>query len=104
MRHPRTSGRCCDLALIPARAATLSIGSRRLEENRKLSREEPEYEILDTGVFDKDEYFDVTIVYAKQNARDIFIRIDITNRFDKEAEITVLPLIPAGRHTDRRRV
>src|SRR5256885_12374667 len=48
-----------------------------LEENRRRSREEPEYEILDTGVFDKDEYFDVTISYAKQNARDIFIRIDI---------------------------
>ena len=51
-----------------------------LEENRKRSREEPEYEILDTGVFDKDEYFDVTITYAKQNARDIFIRIDVRRR------------------------
>src|SRR5260221_11853346 len=64
-----------------------------LEENRKRSREEPEYEILDTGVFDNDEYFDVTIAYAKQNARDIFIRIDIHNRYNKEAEITVLPTL-----------
>jgi hypothetical protein len=64
-----------------------------LEENRKRSREEPEYEILDTGVFDKDEYFDVTISYAKQNSRDIFIRIDIRNRYHKAADITVLPTL-----------
>src|SRR6201985_1230359 len=64
-----------------------------LEENRKRSREEPEYEILDTGVFDTDEYFDVTIRYAKQNARDMFIRIDLHNRHNKAAEITVLPTL-----------
>src|ERR1700733_5535204 len=62
-----------------------------VEENRRRSREEPEYEILDTGVFDGEEYFDVTISYAKQHSRDIFIRIDIHNRHDKRAEITVLP-------------
>ncbi len=39
-----------------------------IEENRRRSREEPEYEILDTGVFDNEDYFDVTIRYAKQNA------------------------------------
>ncbi|WP_431212706.1 hypothetical protein ACQ86N_44715 [Puia sp. P3] len=64
-----------------------------LEENRKRSRDEPEYEILDTGVFDNDEYFDVTITYAKQNARDVFIRIDIQNRYTEEAPITVLPTL-----------
>ena len=64
-----------------------------LEENRKRSKEEPEYEILDTGVFDKDEYFDVHITYAKQNAKDIFIRINLHNRGPKEAEITVLPTL-----------
>jgi len=64
-----------------------------LEENRKRSREEPEYEILDTGVFDNNEYFDVTICYAKQNARDIFIRIDIRNRHTKKADITILPTL-----------
>jgi hypothetical protein len=63
------------------------------EENRRRSKEEPEFEILDTGVFDKDEYFDVTIRYAKQNSRDISIRIDIHNRHDKKAEITVLPTL-----------
>ena len=64
-----------------------------LDENRKRSKEEPEYEILDTGVFDKDEYFDVKVTYAKQHARDIFIRIDIHNRYTKAADITVLPTL-----------
>ena len=61
--------------------------------NRGRSMLEPEYEILDTGVFDKDEYFDVNVTYAKQNPQDIFIRIDITNRNDKTAAITVLPTL-----------
>jgi hypothetical protein len=64
-----------------------------LEENRRRSKEEPEYEILDTGVFDNDEYFDVLVSYAKQNSRDIYIRIEIRNRFRKPADITVLPTL-----------
>ncbi|HMH34993.1 MAG TPA: hypothetical protein VK543_18285, partial [Puia sp.] len=48
---------------------------------------------LDTGVFDKNEYFDVTVTYAKQNAKDIFIKINILNRFTEAAEITVLPTL-----------
>jgi hypothetical protein len=64
-----------------------------LEENRKRSKEEPEYELLDTGVFDKDEYFDVHVTYAKQNSKDIFIRINIQNRAAVAAEITVLPTL-----------
>jgi len=63
------------------------------EENRKRSRLEPEYEILDTGVFDNNQYFDVLITYAKQGAQDIFIKIDITNRYSKPADITVLPTL-----------
>src|SRR6478735_8513589 len=64
-----------------------------LQENRKRSKQETEYEILDTGVFDKNEYFDVLITYAKQHTHDIFIKIDITNRHTKPAEITVLPTL-----------
>ena len=64
-----------------------------LEENRKRSREDPEYEILDTGVFDQDAYFDVKVTYAKQNAKDIFIRIEVTNRGQEDADITVLPTL-----------
>ena len=60
-------------------------------ENKNLSKLDPEYEILDTGVFDNNEYFDVLVTYAKQDANDIFIKISITNRSDKSADITVLP-------------
>jgi hypothetical protein len=63
------------------------------EENRKRSKLEPEYEILDTGIFNNNEYFDVKITYAKQGPTDIFIKIDITNRFNKSAEISVLPTL-----------
>lgn len=61
--------------------------------NKWRSKTEPEYEILDTGVFDHNEYFDVKITYAKQSPQDIFIKIDITNRFHKTAPITVLPTL-----------
>ncbi len=67
------------------------------EELRKLNRErgetDPEYEILDTGVFDDNRYFDVLVTYAKEDDRDIFIRIDITNRYSKAAKLTVLPTL-----------
>lgn len=63
------------------------------DENRKRSKLEPEYELLDTGVFDKDRYFDIKITYAKQSKKDIAIRIDITNRGDLAAPITVLPTL-----------
>lgn len=64
-----------------------------LNKNRSRSKAEPEYEILDTGVFDNDEYFDVRVTYAKQNPQDIFIKIDIANRSKKEAPLTVLPTL-----------
>ncbi len=63
------------------------------EENQKLSKDDPEYEILDTGIFNNNQYFDVLVTYAKQSAQDIFIKIDITNRYSKSAEITVLPTL-----------
>src|ERR1700712_3749593 len=63
------------------------------EENRKRGRYEPEYEILDTGIFDNSQYFDVMVTYAKQGVQDIFIKIDITNRYSRAADITVLPTL-----------
>ncbi len=63
------------------------------EENKKRNKHDPEYEILDTGVFDNSQYFDVLVTYAKQSAQDIFIKIDITNRYSKSAELTVLPTL-----------
>jgi hypothetical protein len=62
-------------------------------ENRNRTKLEPEYEILDTGIFNNDEYFDVLLTYAKQDDEDIFIKIDITNRFTASASITVLPTL-----------
>ena len=50
-------------------------------ENRNRTKLDPEYEIFDTGVFNNNEYFDVLITYAKQDDEDIFIKIDITNRY-----------------------
>jgi hypothetical protein len=62
-------------------------------ENKKRTRLDPEYEILDTGVFDHNEYFDVHVTYAKQSGQDIFIRINITNRGGAAADLTVLPTL-----------
>lgn len=62
-------------------------------ENKKRSRYEPEYEILDTGIFQNDRYFDVHVSYAKENAEDLFIRINITNRYHESAPLTLLPTL-----------
>ncbi len=62
-------------------------------ENRNRSKFEGEFEILDTGIFDDDEYFDVHVTYAKQNSKDIFIRIEIKNRFHRAADLTVMPTL-----------
>src|SRR5882724_8283915 len=64
-----------------------------LETNRKRGKEDPEYQILDTGIFDDNQYVDVEVTYAKQNAKDICIRLDIKNRYSKAAKITVLPTL-----------
>jgi|GEM_PF-1675092 len=54
-------------------------------ENRCRGRHEPEYELIDTGIFAKDRYFDVVIEYAKATPRDILIRISATNRGPESA-------------------
>jgi hypothetical protein len=64
-----------------------------INENAKRSRQEPEYELLDTGVFSEGRYFDVHIEYAKKTDEDIFIRIEIVNLADGAAAITVLPTL-----------
>ncbi len=64
-----------------------------LDTNRHRSKLEPEYEILDTGIFEKDEYFDVKVTYAKQNPTDIYIKIAITNRNTVAAPLTLLPTL-----------
>ena len=64
-----------------------------LNTNRNLTRLDPEYEILDTGIFNDNSYFDVYVEYAKQDAEDIFIKIEIVNRYHEAAPITVLPTL-----------
>ncbi len=62
-------------------------------KNRQRAKNEPEYEILDTGIFDSNQYFDVHVTYAKQDSQDIFIKINIHNRYSESAGITVLPTL-----------
>jgi hypothetical protein len=64
-----------------------------LETNGRRSREEFEYELLDTGVFDADRYFDVFVEYAKAEPEDILIRISVHNRGPETADIHLLPTL-----------
>jgi hypothetical protein len=61
------------------------------KEGKKRGKEEREYEILDTGIFDQDRYFDITIEYAKKGADDIAIRIEAINRGPEAAPLHILP-------------
>ena len=61
--------------------------------NRARSRNEPEYELLDTGLFDDDRYFDVFVEYAKSTPEDMLIAIQVVNRGAEAAELHVLPTL-----------
>ena len=67
--------------------------SALIEGNRRRGRAEPEYELLDTGVFDEDRYFDVFVEYAKAAPEDVLIRITVANRGLEAASIDVLPTV-----------
>ena len=64
-----------------------------VETNRRRSRQDFEYELIDTGVFDQDRYFDVFVEYAKASPEDILIQITIHNRGPAAAEVHVLPTL-----------
>src|SRR5215472_13938718 len=64
-----------------------------LEGNRGRSRQEPEFELIDTGVFKDDRYFDVFVEYGKESPEDILVQITIHNRGPEAAEIHVLPTL-----------
>src|SRR5258705_4632572 len=64
-----------------------------IDTNRKRSREEFEYELLDTGVFGDDRYFDVFVEYAKEGPEDILVRITVHNRGPEAARLRVLPTL-----------
>ncbi len=62
-----------------------------LDENRRRGKTDPEFELLDTGVFDEDRYFDVQVEYAKADAEDLLIEIAVTNRGPEAARLVLLP-------------
>ncbi len=64
-----------------------------VKTNRARQRTEPEYELVDTGVFDDDRYFDVFVEYAKASAEDILVEISVHNRGTEAAKLHVLPTL-----------
>ena len=64
-----------------------------VETNRRRGRTEAEYELIDTGVFDEDRYFDLFVEYAKETPTDILIQISVCNRGPDTAPIYVLPTL-----------
>ena len=64
-----------------------------IEENQRRSPQEREYELLDTGIFDENRYFDVFVEYAKAAPDDILIRVTIANRSTEAAPLQVLPTL-----------
>src|SRR5450432_3990813 len=67
--------------------------SELVTENARRGTDSPEYELLDTGVFDEDRYFDVFIEYAKDGPEDMLIKISATNRGPDAAELHLLPTL-----------
>ena len=64
-----------------------------INENAKRTRYEPEYELLDTGLFDDNRFFDVFVEYAKVDEEDILIKITAYNRASEEAELELIPTL-----------
>ena len=64
-----------------------------IESNRRRGRHEPEYELLDTGIFDQDRYFDVFVEYAKAAPEDLLVRITVHNRGPDTATLHLLPTL-----------
>jgi hypothetical protein len=64
-----------------------------LNTNRARNREELEYELLDTGIFDEDRYFDIYVEYAKNSPEDMVIQISVANRGPEAAELHLLPTL-----------
>jgi hypothetical protein len=64
-----------------------------VEENRRRTKQDPEYELLDTGIFAENRYFDVFMEYAKAGPEDILIRITVVNRGPEAASLELLPTL-----------
>jgi len=66
---------------------------RLAEENARRSRNDPEFELIDTGVFHENRYFDVFVEYAKASPEDILVRVEAFNRGPEAATLHVVPAI-----------
>jgi hypothetical protein len=64
-----------------------------VEENRRRDKSQPEFELLDTGVFEENRYFDVVVEYAKADVEDILVKISVTNRGPETANLRLLPTV-----------
>jgi hypothetical protein len=64
-----------------------------VQTNRERGYDQPEYELLDTGIFDQERYFDVQVEYAKADPEDTLIRLTISNRGPDAADLTVVPTL-----------
>jgi Glycosyl hydrolase family 63 C-terminal domain len=64
-----------------------------IETNKHRTRNDMEYELLDTGIFNEDRYFDVFVEYAKQSPEDLLIQISVSNRGPEAATLQVLPTL-----------
>src|SRR5213595_2618850 len=64
-----------------------------VQENARRTRNDPEYELLDTGIFDEDRYFDVYVEYAKAGPEDVLIKITIANRGPERSTLHLLPTL-----------
>jgi hypothetical protein len=64
-----------------------------IDENRRRTRNDLEFELIDTGIFDDDRYFDVSVEYGKASPNDLLIRIEVANRGPERARVHVLPTL-----------
>ncbi len=64
-----------------------------IDENKRRGRQDPEFELMDTGIFDRNEYFDVFTEYVKSAQEDILIKITIHNRGEEDAPLNAMPTL-----------
>jgi hypothetical protein len=64
-----------------------------IKTNAERGKEDPEYELIDTGIFDQNEYFDIFIEYAKESQNDILVKLTVVNKSEKEAPLIILPTV-----------
>src|SRR5215831_5786009 len=64
-----------------------------LEENHRRTKKDPEFEIIDTGIFNDNRYFDVFVEYAKSSPEDILVNITVVNRGSEDAALQILPTV-----------